>query len=139
MAVKFVEHKADVLFKASASSFPKALEEAASAMFGTIAKTRSLKESRKVKIKAHAFGLNALVVGVLTELLIQQEAQEVFWKRFKVSKFEGSKGSFKIEGVAYGSPYNPKLGLTDVKAVTYHELKVEEKKGKCTITVFPDV
>ncbi len=121
---EILEHKADVLFEASGASFERALEAAAQALFDTIAKTKQLKEKKKVKVRETARRLDELVVFTLGRLLSESDAGEVFFKRFKVTKFGENKEGFIVEGVACGEKEKPELGGTVVKAVTFGELRV---------------
>ncbi|MFH0835742.1 MAG: archease [Candidatus Micrarchaeota archaeon] len=139
MAYRYLEHKADVLIEATGKSFEKALESAAQAMFDTVAKTAELKRSEKIKLKFKARGMPQLLVGLLTELLVQQEIKEVFWKALKVTRFSEVEDGFEVEAEAVGSPYSPELGLTHVKAVTFHECKVTHEENKWVIRVLLDV
>ncbi|MFH0835468.1 MAG: archease [Candidatus Micrarchaeota archaeon] len=137
--LRYLEHKADVLFEASGASFEKTLEEAAEGLFETIADVRKIKATKKVTVKQTAKKLDELLVFTLSDLLTQSDVHELFFAKFKIKKF-GKKGDlFFIEGVAEGTAMTPKLGRTSVKAVTLHESRVIEKDGKWTARVLLDV
>jgi SHS2 domain-containing protein len=125
-----LEHKADVLFEARGKTFPEALEEAAQALFDTMAKTKRLKEAKKVVVKQEAPSLEELVVFTLGALLTESDANELFFKRFKATKFEKTKEGFELEGVAGGEPEKPGFGGTVVKAVTFGELRVAKPDAR---------
>ncbi|VVB68523.1 Protein archease [Candidatus Norongarragalina meridionalis] len=137
--LRYLEHKADVLFEASGASFREALEEAARALFETIADAKKVKATKKIVVKQSAKKLDELLVFTLSDLLTQGDVHELFFARFKVKKF-GKKGDvFFVEGTAEGAPMTPRLGRTSVKAVTLHESRVVEKDGKWTARVLLDV
>ncbi len=129
---ELLEHKADVLFEASGASFESALENAAQALFDTVAKTEKIKLEKKIEIAESAPSLEELAVFTLGALLSESDANELFFKKFKVTKFaesENGKG-FVLKGDAWGEAETPALGGTIVKAVTFGELRVKKPAGK---------
>jgi len=139
---KFLEHTADVLFEASGSSFEETLEECAVAMFETIADISKVTDKKKIEVSETAPSLEELVLFTLANLLSQMDAEELFFKKFEVTKFgknPGKDGNYFLSGTAFGSPMDPKIGKIVVKAVTHHLLKVEEKDGKWKIRVLIDI
>lgn len=129
-----LEHKADVLFEASGASFEEALENSAQALFDTAAKTALLKGERRIAITQTASKLEELVVFTLGSLLSEGDANEVFFKSFKVKKFGERKSErgkeFFVEGEAFGDAEKKEFGGTVVKAVTFHELRVTRPNVK---------
>ncbi|OIO28534.1 hypothetical protein COX86_01685 [Candidatus Micrarchaeota archaeon CG_4_10_14_0_2_um_filter_60_11] len=136
---KFLDHKADVLFEAEAPSFQELVEESAVALLETIARLEKLKPSESVVIEAKAASLDELLVFALGSLLSESDARGVFFKSFKVSKFEKKGDGFLLQGVASGSKRSVEAGKTEVKAVTFHECSVTEKNGKWRARVLLDV
>jgi len=137
---KFLEHTADVLFEASGSSFEETLEECAVAMFETIADISKVNDKKKIEVSETAPSLEELVLFTLANLLSQMDAEELFFKKFEVTKFgKNEYGSYFISGTAFGSPMDPKIGKIVVKAVTHHLLNVSKKDGKWKIRVLIDI
>ena len=137
--LRYLEHKADVLFEATGGTFAEVLEESARALFETIADAKKIRATKKITVRQTAKKLDELLVFTLSDLLTQSDVNELFFARFKVKKF-GKKGdSYFVEGVAEGAPMTPRLGRTAVKAVTLHESRVLEKDGKWTARVLLDV
>ncbi|MFA4946459.1 MAG: archease [Candidatus Micrarchaeia archaeon] len=139
MAYKFLEHKADVLFEATAESFPALAEEAAAALFETMAHTTKLKPSESVVIEARAKSLDELLVFALGNLLSESDANNSFYKSFKVTAFERDGDSYFLKGMASGSRRTTDAGKIEVKAVTLHECSVAEKDGEWKARVLLDV
>jgi len=136
---KFLEHTADVLFEASGDSFEEALEAAADALFETICDVKMVGEGKEVEVSEKAGNLEDLVAFALSDLLSEMEAEELFLKRFRVEKFAKKGDEFFVQGKAYGSAMDPKIGRTVVKGVTHGMLKVEEKGGKWKLRVLLDI
>jgi len=135
----FFDHTADILFEAYGPTFEKALENAAAALFETIADLKKVKTTRSVKIREWAPNRDELVVRVLSALVAQRDAEGLFFKTFSVKKIEGKDGGFHLQGEAKGSPMTPQAGLLDVKAVTHHETKAFQKSGQWTVRVLLDI
>ena len=136
---KFFDHTADILYESYGATFEEALENAALALFETIADLKKVKATKTVKIREWAPNRDELAVRVLSDLVAQRDAQSLFFKTFSVTKMEEKDGGFALQGEAKGSPMTPEAGLLDVKAVTHHETKAVQSKGKWTIRVLLDI
>lgn len=136
---KFFDHTADVLYEAYGKTFPEALENAAKALFVTIADVSLVGTSEKVTITESAPTESELVIHVLSNLVAERDAQGLFFRSFAVTRFAETKDGFTLTGTARGAPMTPKAGILDVKAVTYHETKVFHEKGTWTIRVLLDI
>jgi len=136
---RFLEHTADVLFEAEGDSFEEALEAAADALLETVADTKKVNTKEKVEIKEKASDLGDLAVFVLSDILSSMDADELFFKKFKVEEFRKENEGYFLRGIAYGSPADPRIGRTVVKGVTHGMLKVEEKGGRWRMRILLDV
>ena len=136
---RFLEHKADVLFEATGDSFEEALEEAAQALFKTMADVARLKNEKSVVVEARARDLRELAVFGLEELLSEGDVGNLFFKSFKVASFEKENGGFALKGVASGSRMRSGIGKTEVKAVTHHESEVKKTGKGYRIRILLDV
>jgi len=128
---KFLEHTADIMFEAYGKSYPKALKNAAHAMFSIFGEAG---ESERAAFSLTAHNLEELTVAALADMLSYMDTHEVVFSRMEVSKFDAAKKH--AEFTAYGEKKRPR---DSVKAVTYHELMVKEGKEGWTIRVLLDV
>lgn len=136
---RFLEHTADVMFEAFGKSFGEALENAALALFETIADTRKIKPKTRIALEEKAEKLEDLASFVLSDLVAESDARELFFKKIAAKKFVKKDGNYFIRVVAAGEPYSVENGRTHVKAVTRHETQVEEKDGKWRIRILLDI
>jgi SHS2 domain-containing protein len=139
MKYRFLEHTADVLYEAYGSTFEEALENAAEAMFGVIAKIEKIKPTEKVEVSESAKDLAELAVFVLSNLLRDSEIANVYLSKFKVEKFGVENGAYYVKGAAYGESIKQALAKTDVKAVTFHESGVRKENGGYAIRILLDI
>ncbi len=135
----FLEHTADVLVEASGFSFEEALENAALAMFSTIASTEELGELDSIEIEERGESLEELAAFTLSSLLAEAQAEELFLKKFKVEEFKKLDGGFFVKGKAWGEEMSAEKGKTDVKAVTHHECKVWQEGSTWKLRVLLDI
>lgn len=135
----FLEHKADVMFEAFGGSFEEALENAALALFETIADTRKIKAKQRILLKEKAHALEDLASFVLSDLVAESDAREMFFRKMWVTKMTDEDGNYSVVFAAEGEPYSAEKGRTHVKAVTLHETQVEENGGKWRVRILLDI
>lgn len=136
---RFLEHISDVLFESYGATFEEALENAAEAMFATIAEVEKLREDKSLEAEEKAANLEELANFVLSDLLSQSGINELFLKRFKVESFRKTEEGYELKGTAYGQGMAQELGRMDVKAVTLHETKAEQTKKGWKIRMLLDI
>lgn len=129
---EMLEHTADSGIVAFGESFEGLLENAAVGMFSIIADVDAVKPKQSIRIEVEADSHEALLVALLRELLFQHDARGLIFKDLKVegiSEFISEHGErrFKLCAVAFGEPASETEAELhgDIKAVTYHGLKVE--------------
>ena len=130
----FLEHTADVMVRAYGSTLEDAIEQAAYAMFETLGadKETGVKESFEIEEKADS--QNELVVNFLSSILAESEIQEILPSKIEIEKL-GEK-PHTIRAKIFGSKERPK---DHIKAVTYHEFRIEKKDGQYYIQILFDV
>lgn len=136
----FLKHTADVLYEAYGKSYQEAFQNAALALFDSIADVKRLKGARTFTLKTKAPDLATLTSYALGDLLAASDGEDLFFRQFTVTKFAKGKEGYVLEGTASGEPRTREKGKMDVKAVTFHQTNaVEEKDGKWTIRVLLDI
>ena len=138
MAYEFLEHTADLKFRATGKSFEEALAESAKALFEAIAGKSEIdaKTEREFTVTIHLKEI--LVHDFLTELIFLFSTEHMLFSEFDLELKEalGYKLTAKVKGEEYDEKKH-KL-LKEVKAVTYHDMKVEETADGWVIEVICD-
>jgi len=122
-----IDHTADVGIVAYGSNLREAFANAACGMFSLIAELEGLNEDFCREIDLQAPDQEALLVAWLNELIYIFEVEHVILTRFEITDLNES----QLRAKAYGE----KIDLsrhklkTEVKAVTYHSLRIEEGNG----------
>jgi SHS2 domain-containing protein len=121
-----IEHTADVGLRAYGKTASEIFESAAIGMFALITDLERVKPVGEVEVRLSADDLPGLLVTWLSELLFIHETQHLLFCKFAV-RVRGK----KLEARAWGETIDKQrheLKLA-VKAVTYHRLSVDIKKG----------
>jgi len=134
---EIIEHTADTGIRAFGSDLKQVFVNAAEGMFSIMVDPSSVDEHQEEKITVEADGLDELLVEWLNELLYLSEVNRMLFKRFIVDKMTET----SLEARAFGEPIDDSKHelRSDIKAVTYHMLKVEQKNGIWTAQVIFDV
>jgi SHS2 domain-containing protein len=131
------EHTADLGLRVRAPDLDALFAEAAEALFAAIADDLSTVQP----IQAHNVQLNGqereyLLFDWLNELLFRFDTQHLVFSRFEV-RITGS----DLHGTAWGEPLDPSRHLLshEVKAITYHGLRVEREGDGWLAEVIVDI
>ncbi len=119
-----IEHTADVGLKAYGKTIAEAFEHAAEGMFDIITDESTIDPIGQYDIQLEAPDLEQLLVDWLSKLLFLNDAQDIVFGKFQVKLTEN-----RLSASVFGEKYDTKkhrMGV-EIKAVTYHMLKVNEK------------
>ena len=138
MKFEFVDDlTSDVMFKAYGNTLEELIENSGFALFSVMCDIKKVNPKKSVVIEISGENKESLIYNWLSELLTQQELENMFFSKFEVLKLEKNK-EYKLKVKAFGQEIKNELVLTVVKAVTYHKFSVE-KKDKWIATVVLDV
>jgi len=135
------EHTADVRLIAVGRTLEDALATTAEALFHVIAGESEVVPGRRVPVRVEAPDLESLVVEWLNELVYICDVEGVLLKGFEVEITGGGEGPYRLQAVGYGEDVDPgRHGpLKDVKAATYHGLRIERDGDRWSIEVVCDI
>ena len=132
---ELIDHTADVGVKAYGKKLSEAFENAAKAMFDIITDKSYIESVGEYDIKLEAPDLEQLLVDFLSKLLFLNSAQNLVFGFFKV-ELDEKKNTLLAH--VFGEKYNiskHKIG-SEIKAVTYHMLEVNNKKPYYVQVIF---
>ncbi len=134
---RILEHPSDMGIEALGSSMKEVFEYAALGLVSIIVDPATIDpvEQRYVKLKGS--DPENLLVKWLSEVLYLYDGQEFLVSDVTIERLT----SCELEAVVTGETADePKHSFrTDVKAITYHQLKVEEREDGCVVRVFVDI
>jgi SHS2 domain-containing protein len=137
-AYKEIEHTADVGLELEAPDLKAAFELAAASMFDLMCDLDGVGDSvrRTVRATSRKGDGEGLMVRWLSELLFVLAAEGLLLSRFEVRNLENG----LVEADVAGEPLDHTRHTlkTEIKAVTYHDLVVDELDGEWHVRVIFD-
>ncbi len=137
---EYLEHTADAKFRAYGTTLEEAFQNAAVAMFNVMINTGTITDEVSEKIELTSEDLDGLLVDWLSELLYLFEVEQVVFGKFKIGGITEMNGNYSLSAIAYGESLDLSRHKfdTEVKAVTYNSLKVEETMDGWVVQVVVD-
>jgi SHS2 domain-containing protein len=139
---EIIEHTADVGLKANGSTLKELFENAAKGMFEIIggksyAGPGPAKIEKNIQIRKQVEGLEELLVDWLSELLYVFNKERTLFRDFKILELNNN----GLTGKSSGEKIDPAHAnlKTEIKAVTFHDLKIEEDETGFTCKIIFDV
>ena len=139
---KFLNHTADIYIRAHSKTLKGAFEQVAYSLMTTISPDLNLIFPKIEKfIEIISEDKEALLFDFLSEFLFIFDVEELVFSSVKVKSIEKNNDNYKLEAIAKGEVFNVKKHVigTEVKAITYNMMKIEEKKNKIEIDIVFDI
>ncbi len=137
---EFLYHIADAKFRAYGSTLEDAFENAALAMFNVMTDTTRVEVRERREIDITSPDIKMLLADWLSELLYLFEVEGIIFCEFKIDRIENTRDEAALTGKAWGEPIDLSRHRFDaqVKAVTLHELEVQQGKSGFWVQVVVD-
>lgn len=135
MSFEILEHTADVGLRARAHTLEDLFVQATHALL-SITGGADEGTGEPVGVDVQAPDLGALLVDWLSEILYVQDARDSVVRDVAVDRVASDRAQGKLVIAPRGDRV---LEGTAVKAITYHQLKVEQVEGEWVAEVYVDV
>jgi len=140
---EITEHPADVGFLAYGATLEELFANAALAMLSLACELAGVEERERRELEASGADKEALLFAWLAEILAVADAEQLVFRRVEVTALASPEtgGTGRVRGIAYGETFDKarhRAG-TYIKAVTYHQLGVEQTAEGWRAQVFLDV
>ncbi len=134
---RILEHTADVGFEAFGSTRKEVFENAARALLQLIVDPACVELSEEIQIEVTGADPPSLLVNWLSEILYLYDAEHWLFRDFMLTTLNDHQAS----GLARGERYNHARHQTNlqIKAVTYHQLSLEECEEGWRARVYVDI
>ena len=119
------DHTADIGLEVEAPTLPELFEAAARALFDQITDVDAVRPLETREVSAEASGTEELLVRWLSELIFLHDAEGVLFSRFEVRSLTPTRVTAGVAGEPFDRARHPVK--TEVKAVTYHQVSVDEQ------------
>jgi len=132
-----IDHPADLGIEARGSTMGQAFEQAATGLMSVILDLSSVEARVSREVVLAASDLEHLLVKWLAEVLYLYDGEKFVSREFSVSQLRQD----FLRATVLGETFVAEKHVTrlDVKAVTYHQLVVEETNTVSRIRVFLDI
>ena len=136
---EFFEHTADVGAVVRGATLPRLFENAARAMFDLICDRRTVRPRCAVRIVVRGESLEDLLVRWLSELLFRLETQGLLFTSFAVERVDRT--LLLARGVARGETIDRSRHalMREIKAVTYHQIRLIRGRRAWRVRIIFDV
>jgi SHS2 domain-containing protein len=137
MEFEFLDHPADIGFRAYGASLEELFANCAQALVYIILDGSNIQSVQQVSLSADGGDHESLLVNWLNEVLYYVDCKRIALGPFNISQLSDR----HIECMATGEPRDPKRHPPKlaVKAVTYHQLKVQRTENGWIAEVYVDV
>lgn len=132
-----LDHTADAGIVITAPSIEELFSRAAWGMFSLITDIPSVRSVRSLPISVTADDERALMIRWLSELNLRHVTDHVLFNRFDIARLS----STHLEAVVHGEPIDPERHVvyTEIKAVTFHELRIDHADHTWTAQIIFDL
>lgn len=138
---EYIDHPADIQLHSWGANLSRALEPLCVALSGVMFDPSGFNDNVEKEIEIESNDLFSLVCQLLEEFLFLFDTTDFVLKRITITDCDLNK--FKIKATAYGDEYDPDkhsdFQRTEVKAITYASMQVEQKEDKTEIYVIIDL
>jgi SHS2 domain-containing protein len=124
---ELLEHTADIGIVAYGANLKQAFSHAAEGLFSLIIDLDTVREKSVRPVKVSATDIELLLASWLNELIYIFDTEYLVFKRFEITEITGE----QLTAKCYGEKVNRRRHelKRNVKAATYHKLRVEKDNG----------
>jgi len=136
-AYRILEHPSDIGIEARGPSLARAFEESARGFMSVILDPTLVESRESMEIALRGSDQAQLLVKWLSEILYLYDGRGFVCAEFRISRL----GKTYLNATVGGEPFTPSKHRThlDVKAVTYHQLRIQENQEGALVRVYLDI
>ncbi len=140
MQYEYLEHIADVKFRAYGKTKEELIENSGKALCNAVIDLKKVKKTGEEIIKIKAESFEEALFEFLKEVLYLIDSQEIIFREFKTETNQKEK-KFFLKAKCFGEKIDLKKHQikTEIKAITKHGFKAVKEKNKWTAEVLVDV
>jgi SHS2 domain-containing protein len=134
---KILEHPADMGIEAYGKNLKEAFEQSAIALLSIILDTSNIEAAKIKLVEIHASDYEQLLVNWLTEILYLYDGDHYVAEKFEINTLTKEYLNATIGGEKFNNAKHPTK--MDVKAITYHQILIQENEEGGLVRVFIDI
>ena len=137
MSFEVFEHTADIGIRVFGDSFLDLLTNSALGLMSLIAETESVMPVEEVEFEAEAETGEELLIKMLSEILYLHQVRKLVFSGAELELLNGDGVRGRLRGEKY-DPGRHEL-LLDIKAATYHNLKIQRVNDRFMAEIVFDI
>lgn len=135
----FEDHVSDAKFKAFGDTLEEAFRNAALALISLMWDRDAVERKVERRVTVTGKDKQQLLVGFLEEILFLQDARGFLLADVEDLRIDPQESSYELRALFRGDTYSDRVRILGaVKAVTYHEMKIEHN-GRFMLQVVVDL
>ena len=132
-----IDHTADLGIEAYGKTLNELFENSAYGMFSQITDIKKIKNSEVTQVKLKEHDTETLLITWLNELQYHYSVKKMLFKEFRVNMT--LPGGTNLSAIASGEKINNHRIFHDIKAATYHDLRITRTPGGYKTRIIFDV
>jgi SHS2 domain-containing protein len=134
---RVLDHTGDLGILVYGGNLEELFANAGEAFFDIITDLGRVREDKEKTIRVENSNLEDLMVNWLGELLYLHDVDGLLFKSFSIDELLGGRLKARARGEAFQEERH--VIKTEIKAVTYHQLQVQEERGRWMARIIFDV
>lgn len=132
-----IDHTADIGIVVHGTDIKQLFANAALGLFNLMADLDNLKEDVKRQIELSAEDVEVLLIEWLNELIYISEVEHIIFKRFEINELSNT----RLRATCFGEKIKPRQHRLkrEIKAATYHMLKLNKEDGNYKVQIIFDI
>jgi SHS2 domain-containing protein len=132
-----INHTADIGIVVYGADIKQVFTNAALGLFSLMADLKNIQEDVRREVELSAEDIEVLLVEWLNELIYISEVEHIIFKRFEINDLSNT----KLEATCFGEKIKPKQHKLkrEIKAATYHMLRLNKDDGSYKVQIIFDV
>lgn len=138
---RYIDHMTDAVIEAYGDTLDQAFENAARGLNDTMIDLSTVVPNQKIKLNADGQDLENLLFDWLDKVMLVLVSDNIVMSDFKVAVRKADDGTFSLSANCRGEKINldKHRYKVEIKAVTYHEMKIDCTKGKVVVRFLLDL
>ncbi len=138
---RFLEHTTDALVEAWGPTLETAFVSAAKGLFETMINTEKVEPKTEEHVNTSGHDELELLYNWLEELLLRFEIRTMVYSQFHIDPITRPSSLLELHARAKGEKYDSAKHepRTEIKAVTYHQMKIERERGQVHVRFLLDL
>ena len=134
---EILDHTADIGIAAYGADIKEVFRNAALGLFSLMAELDDIKEDVQREVKLSAEDEEVLLIEWLNELIYIFDVEHIIFKRFEIDELAGN----QIRARCFGEEIKPGQHKVkrEIKAATYHMLRISKSNGGYEVKVIFDI